>query len=239
MVLCNSGGKAVGKVWLQPASYRTKRWSCQCCLSSPKHVSPVLLYTEEFEAHSSSVSCLALGKSSGRLLATGGEDCRVNIWAVSKANCIMVRHPHRTSSTDGAVMGCRVEYVVKGYLCVCVCACVYCLVSQSLTGHKNPVECVQFNMSEEQVVAGSQSGSIRVWDLEAAKSESNLFCMCVCECERERNVLRESNSITKQHLIYTNTGCDGAADLHVALSCFHMIIMKLNENQTCKFPVPT
>lgn len=47
--------------------------------------------TEEFEAHSSSVSCLALAKSSGRLLATGGEDCRVNIWAVSKANCIMVR----------------------------------------------------------------------------------------------------------------------------------------------------
>ncbi|XP_068441907.1 katanin p80 WD40 repeat-containing subunit B1 [Clinocottus analis] len=83
---------------------------------------------QEFEAHSSSVSCLALGKSSGRLLATGGHDCRVNIWAVSKANCIM-----------------------------------------SLTGHKNPVECVQFNMSEEQVVAGSQSGSIRVWDLEAAK----------------------------------------------------------------------
>uniref|UniRef100_A0A3Q1JYL9 Katanin p80 WD40 repeat-containing subunit B1 n=1 Tax=Anabas testudineus TaxID=64144 RepID=A0A3Q1JYL9_ANATE len=82
----------------------------------------------EFEAHSSSVSCLAVGKSSGRLMATGGEDCRVNIWAVSKANCIM-----------------------------------------SLTGHKNPVECVQFNMSEEQVVAGSQSGSIRVWDLEAAK----------------------------------------------------------------------
>lgn len=31
-------------------------------------------------------------------------------------------------------------------------------------------------MSEEQVVAGSQSGSIRVWDLEAAKSE----CTCCC-----------------------------------------------------------
>ncbi|XP_003437792.4 LOW QUALITY PROTEIN: katanin p80 WD40 repeat-containing subunit B1 [Oreochromis niloticus] len=83
---------------------------------------------QEFEAHFSSISCLALGKSSGRLLATGGEDCRVNIWAVSKANCIM-----------------------------------------SLTGHKNPVECIHFNVSEEQVVAGSQSGSIRVWDLEAAK----------------------------------------------------------------------
>uniref|UniRef100_A0A3Q3JWV5 Katanin p80 WD40 repeat-containing subunit B1 n=1 Tax=Monopterus albus TaxID=43700 RepID=A0A3Q3JWV5_MONAL len=89
---------------------------------------------QAFEAHSSSVCCLAVGKSSGRLLATGGEDCRVNIWAVSKPNCIM-----------------------------------------SLTGHKNPVESVQFNMSEEQVVAGSQSGSIRVWDLEAAKSLRTLM----------------------------------------------------------------
>uniref|UniRef100_A0A4W4DSS2 Katanin p80 WD40 repeat-containing subunit B1 n=1 Tax=Electrophorus electricus TaxID=8005 RepID=A0A4W4DSS2_ELEEL len=38
-----------------------------------------------------------------------------------------------------------------------------------LTGHNTPVECVQFSSSEEQVVAGSQSGSLRVWDLEAAK----------------------------------------------------------------------
>ncbi|XP_072235937.1 katanin p80 WD40 repeat-containing subunit B1 [Leuresthes tenuis] len=89
---------------------------------------------QEFEAHPRTVSCLALAKSSGRLLATGGEDCRVNIWTVSKANCIM-----------------------------------------SLTGHKNPVECLQFNMSEEQVVAGSQSGSIRLWDLEAAKSLHTLM----------------------------------------------------------------
>uniref|UniRef100_A0A3B5B9G2 Katanin p80 WD40 repeat-containing subunit B1 n=1 Tax=Stegastes partitus TaxID=144197 RepID=A0A3B5B9G2_9TELE len=82
----------------------------------------------EFEAHSKMVSCLALAKSSGRLLATGGEDCTVNIWGISKANCIM-----------------------------------------SLTGHKNPVECVEINSTDEQVVTGSQSGSVRVWDLEAAK----------------------------------------------------------------------
>lgn len=83
---------------------------------------------QEFEAHSSVVSCLSLGKSSGRILATGGEDCKVNIWVVNKVNCIM-----------------------------------------SLTGSKSPVQCLQLNTSEEQVVAGSQSGSIRIWDLEAAK----------------------------------------------------------------------
>ncbi|XP_063044003.1 katanin p80 WD40 repeat-containing subunit B1 [Engraulis encrasicolus] len=82
---------------------------------------------QDIVAHRSNVSSLALGKVSGRLLATGGEDCRVNIWAVNKPNCIM-----------------------------------------SLTGHTSPVECIQFNGSEEQVVAGSQSGSLRLWDLEAA-----------------------------------------------------------------------
>lgn len=33
------------------------------------------------------------------------------------------------------------------------------------------MECIQFNSSEERVVAGSQSGSLRLWDLEAAKSK--------------------------------------------------------------------
>ncbi|XP_038609569.1 katanin p80 WD40 repeat-containing subunit B1 isoform X2 [Tachyglossus aculeatus] len=39
----------------------------------------------------------------------------------------------------------------------------------SLTGHTSPVESVRLNTPEELIVAGSQSGSIRVWDLEAAK----------------------------------------------------------------------
>ena len=41
---------------------------------------------------------------------------------------------------------------------------------QSLTGHTTPIESLQINTNEELIVAGSQSGSIRVWDLEAAKS---------------------------------------------------------------------
>lgn len=41
-------------------------------------------------AHASNVSSLVLGKASGRLLATGGDDCRVNLWSINKPNCIMV-----------------------------------------------------------------------------------------------------------------------------------------------------
>uniref|UniRef100_A0A671M9W7 Katanin p80 WD40 repeat-containing subunit B1-like n=1 Tax=Sinocyclocheilus anshuiensis TaxID=1608454 RepID=A0A671M9W7_9TELE len=109
---------------------------------------------QEIVAHSSNVSSLVLGKSSGRLLATGGEDCRVNIWAVSKPNCIM-----------------------------------------SLTGHTSPVECIQFNSSEERVVAGSQSGSLRLWDLEAAKSK--WFVLQICTLVNIKSTIRNKVILLK------------------------------------------
>ena len=39
--------------------------------------------------HTASVKCLALGHKSGRVMVTGGDDKKVNMWAV-KPNCIMV-----------------------------------------------------------------------------------------------------------------------------------------------------
>lgn len=44
------------------------------------------------------------------------------------------------------------------------------LVLQSLAGHTSPVEAVRFGNAEEMVVAGSMSGALKIWDLEAAKS---------------------------------------------------------------------
>lgn len=98
---------------------------------------------------------------------------------------------HRRGRLQGQPVGCEQSQLhygetptllpwsidLSGTLIIClqvlfVCVCVL----QSLTGHKNPVECVQFNSTEDQIVAGSQSGSIRVWDMEAAKSKS----VCVC-----------------------------------------------------------
>ena len=49
-------------------------------------------FTEEFVAHGANVNCLALGHKSGRVMVTGGEDKKVNMWAVGKPNCIMVSH---------------------------------------------------------------------------------------------------------------------------------------------------
>jgi hypothetical protein len=45
---------------------------------------------DEFAAHVGAVNCLALGHKSGRVMVTGGEDRKVNMWAIGKPNCILV-----------------------------------------------------------------------------------------------------------------------------------------------------
>lgn len=45
------------------------------------------------------------------------------------------------------------------------------LLLQTLSGHTSPVEYVKFNSGEDLVIAGSQSGTLKIWDLEAAKSK--------------------------------------------------------------------
>lgn len=50
----------------------------------------VMIVVEEYVAHGSNVNCLALGHKTGRVMVTGGEDRKVNLWTVGKSNCIMV-----------------------------------------------------------------------------------------------------------------------------------------------------
>lgn len=42
-------------------------------------------------AHSSNVNCLKIGRKTSRILVTGGEDHKVNIWAIGKRSSILVR----------------------------------------------------------------------------------------------------------------------------------------------------
>lgn len=41
-------------------------------------------------AHSEAVNCLKIGRKSSRVLVTGGEDHKVNLWAIGKPNAILV-----------------------------------------------------------------------------------------------------------------------------------------------------
>ncbi|KAM7405602.1 hypothetical protein PAMP_000037 [Pampus punctatissimus] len=133
---------------------------------------------QEFEAHSSSVSCLALGKSSGRLLATGGEDCRVNIWAVSKANCIMlwdVRRKGYVFRYKGHTQAVRsLAFSPDGkWLASASDDCTVKLwdLTQGKTitefrSHTAAVNIVQFHPNEYLLASGGSDRSTKLWDLE-------------------------------------------------------------------------
>lgn len=61
------------------------------------------------------VTSLTLGRKSARVMATGGEDRRVKLWAVGKPTCIMSLAGH-TSSVDSAQFNADEDCVAAGSL---------------------------------------------------------------------------------------------------------------------------
>uniref|UniRef100_A0A667XIX4 Katanin p80 WD40 repeat-containing subunit B1 n=1 Tax=Myripristis murdjan TaxID=586833 RepID=A0A667XIX4_9TELE len=112
------------------------------------------------------VSCVALGKTSGRLLATGGEDCKVNIWAVSKPNCIMsltghnnpVECLHFSSSEEQVVAGSQ-----SGSLRIWDLEAAKIL--RTLMGHKANITSLGFHPYGEFLASGSMDTNIKFWDV--------------------------------------------------------------------------
>ena len=51
----------------------------------------------EFVAHSQKVNCLELGRNSGQVLVTGGEDKRVNLWRVGRSGNILSMPGHQSA----------------------------------------------------------------------------------------------------------------------------------------------
>jgi len=109
----------------------------------------------EWSAHTSDVRCLHLGRRSGSLLATGGDDRKVNVWAIGKPHALVVR-PH--AQPGGLSTGDSRPSPSHR--------------SQSLTGHTSAVECVAFDAAEEVLVAGAAGGTLKIWDPEEAKGEA-------------------------------------------------------------------
>ena len=86
------------------------------------------------------------------MLATGGEDRKIAIWAIGKTQPILVCTVYNTAQIMDTVL------------------CPYC--GQRIEGHTSPVESVAFSISEQYIAAGSKSGTTKVFDLENNQGES-------------------------------------------------------------------
>ncbi|XP_038662942.1 katanin p80 WD40 repeat-containing subunit B1 isoform X2 [Scyliorhinus canicula] len=121
---------------------------------------------QEFVAHSGNVTCLMLGKNSGRLLATGGEDCRVNLWSVSKPNCIMSLTGHSTP-VECIQFKDSEELVVAGSQSgsLRIWDLEAAKILRTLSGHKSNICSLDFHPFGEFVASGSMDTNVKLWDI--------------------------------------------------------------------------
>ncbi|NXV62914.1 KTNB1 protein, partial [Molothrus ater] len=121
---------------------------------------------EEIMAHSSNVSSVVLGKGSGRMLATGGDDCRVNIWSVSKPNCIMSLTGH-TTPIESLQVNPNEKLIVAGSRSgsIRVWDLEAAKVLRTLPGHKANICSLHFHPFGSFVASGSLDTNIKLWDV--------------------------------------------------------------------------
>nr|XP_028595211.1 katanin p80 WD40 repeat-containing subunit B1 isoform X1 [Podarcis muralis]XP_028595212.1 katanin p80 WD40 repeat-containing subunit B1 isoform X1 [Podarcis muralis]XP_028595213.1 katanin p80 WD40 repeat-containing subunit B1 isoform X1 [Podarcis muralis]XP_028595214.1 katanin p80 WD40 repeat-containing subunit B1 isoform X1 [Podarcis muralis] len=121
---------------------------------------------QEITAHSSNVSSLVLGKSSGRLLATGGDDCRVNIWSINKPNCIMSLTGH-TTPVESVKINTNEELIVAGSQSgsIRIWDLEAAKILRTLMGHKANICSLDFHPFGGFVASGSMDTNIKLWDV--------------------------------------------------------------------------
>lgn len=121
---------------------------------------------QEFVAHGASVTCLALGRKSGRVMVTGGEDKKVNLWALGKPNCIMSLSGH-TSPVECVKFGLQEDVVCAGSVsgALKVWDLEAAKIIRTLTGHKANVKCLDFHPYGDFVASGSADNNIKLWDI--------------------------------------------------------------------------
>jgi len=120
---------------------------------------------QEFVAHVAQVNCLALGHRSGRVLVTGGEDKKVNLWAVGKPNCIMSLSGH-SSPIQSVRFGHTEELVCAGSEsgALKIWDLEAARLVRTLTGHKAGISCLEFHPYGEYLASGSVDTCLKLWD---------------------------------------------------------------------------
>jgi len=121
---------------------------------------------QEFVAHGASVNCLALGHKSGRVLVTGGDDKKVNLWAVGKPNCIMSLSGH-TTPIECVRFGHTEELVCAGSAsgALKIWDLEAARLVRTLTGHKAGIRCIDFHPYGDFLSSGSGDTNLKLWDI--------------------------------------------------------------------------
>uniref|UniRef100_A0A7N0RBQ6 Katanin p80 WD40 repeat-containing subunit B1 homolog n=1 Tax=Kalanchoe fedtschenkoi TaxID=63787 RepID=A0A7N0RBQ6_KALFE len=121
---------------------------------------------QEFVAHTSSVNCLQIGRKSSRVLVTGGEDHKVNLWAIGKPNSILSLAGH-TSGIDSVTFDSTEVMVAAGAASgtIKLWDLEEAKIVRTLTGHRSNCISVDFHPFGEFFASGSLDTNLKIWDI--------------------------------------------------------------------------
>ncbi|KAL6642888.1 hypothetical protein ACP70R_021069 [Stipagrostis hirtigluma subsp. patula] len=121
---------------------------------------------QEFAAHASDVNCVKFGRRTSRILITGGDDLKVNLWAVGKPSALLslsgLTSPVESVSFDssevtigaGAASGTIKIWDVEE-----------AKVVRTFTGHRSNCASLDFHPFGEFLASGSSDTNMKIWDI--------------------------------------------------------------------------
>ncbi|KAL9244217.1 hypothetical protein vseg_018019 [Gypsophila vaccaria] len=121
---------------------------------------------QEFVAHTSSVNCLQIGRKSSRVLVTGGEDHKVNLWAIGKPNALLSLSGH-SSGIDSVCFDSSEVLVAAGAASgtIKLWDLEEAKIVRTLTGHRSNCISVDFHPFGEFFASGSLDTNLKIWDI--------------------------------------------------------------------------
>ncbi|KAG2592178.1 hypothetical protein PVAP13_5NG529500 [Panicum virgatum] len=121
---------------------------------------------QEFVAHDADVRSLAIGKKSSRVFITGGNDRKVNLWAIGKQTPLLSLSGH-TSAVEAVQFDSAEMLVLAGSSngSIKLWDLEEAKVVRSLTGHRSSCTSVEFHPFGEFFASGSSDTDLKIWDI--------------------------------------------------------------------------
>ncbi|KFK43409.1 hypothetical protein AALP_AA1G122100 [Arabis alpina] len=121
---------------------------------------------QEFLAHSGNVNCLSIGKKTSRLLLTGGDDYKVNLWAIGKPTSLMSLCGH-TSPVDSVAFNSTEVLVLAGASSgvIKLWNLEEAKMVRAFIGHRSNCSAVEFHPFGQYIASGSSDTNLKIWDV--------------------------------------------------------------------------
>lgn len=145
------------------------------CLRLPSSASSV----GEVVSHSGPVTCLSLSPKTGRLLATGSEDKKINLtYLVKPITCLASLTGHN-SSIESVKFGGNEDVICAGSVsgALKVWDLETTQILRTFSGHKSSITCIDFHPYGDFFASGSLDSNIKLWD---TRKKSCMYAYRVC-----------------------------------------------------------